>query len=528
MKSWLSALVARVRAMSWEERAFVLVYATLCVVALIPLWRNRFLPLLDEPNHLSTLYVWRHINDPASRVAEFYKVAVEPLPYLLHYGIAHLAGCVAGIEAGNKLAISLYVLGLPMAALLWCLRTGRSPWLSVLTFPLSFSYAYSNGFHAYNMGAVSLLFGIVAVDAYLERPTVGRGVAATLLGVACYLGHWLPFLTFSLAVLLLWIAWRPSWRRILATGAFLLPGAACIVYMLVRPKEATWVTKGRFYEGVHLPVSEMASRWPKYVLDVVKGNLDLVVLWTLVAVFALLLAWGLGVRLLRARCEGAAGIVRRERPLLAHRGLLLLVAMTVLYFALPIHLVRPFDWFYCSGRYGTLICFFAFLLPATSLRGARALLVLPAVVVAFILPLHVSARYAAFNRRAAPLLKMVAETRPGSNILAMSMAPGSDPAVNVNCYNQLPAYVQILHGGYNPGSWDRPITFPYKLIKRLPSPPWDRQEAFNPRVHAGPYHYVIVRNEKRPIFPATETEWRRVRREGDWTFYERISRSAAP
>jgi hypothetical protein len=96
--------------------------------------------------------------------------------------------------------------------------------------------------------------------------------------------------------------------------------------------------------------------------------------------------------------------------------------------------------------------------------------------------------------------------------------------VNVNCYNQLPALVQIMHGGYNPGSWDRPIAFPYKLIKRLPSPPWDRQEVFNPRYHAGPYDYIIVRNEKRPIFSPTMSEWRRVRREGDWTFYERVAR----
>jgi hypothetical protein len=522
LRSRLTALATRWRALSWEERAFVVVYAALCVVVLVPIWRSRFLPLLDEPNHLSTLYVWRHIHDPASRVGEFYKVAVEPLPYLLHYGIAYLAGWVVGVEAGNKVAISLYVLGLPVAGLLWCLRTRRSPWLSVLTFPLAYSYAFANGFHAYNMGAVALLFGIVAVDAYLERPTIGRGVAATLLGVACYLGHWLPFLTFGLAVLLLWIAWRPGWRRLLATGAFLLPGAACVLYMLVRPKETAWVTKGKFYEGVHLPAAEMASRWPRYVLDTVKSQVDMAVLGTLVGVLGLLLVWGLVVRLRRGRPpEPAAGAVP-QRFLLAHRGLLLLVAMTACYFVLPIHLVRPFDWFYCSGRFGTLLCFFAFLLPATSLRGARALLVLPAVVAAFVLPLHIASVYAGINRRARPLVKMVAQTRPGSNILALSMLERRDLAVNVDHFNQLPALVQIMHGGYNPGSWDRPITFPYKLIKRLPSPPWNRQEAFHPHAHSGPYDYVIVRNEKRPIFPPTMKEWRRVRREGDWTLWEKV------
>jgi hypothetical protein len=521
----ISALAGRFRAMSWEERAFVAVYVILCAVALVPIWRSRFLPLLDEPNHLSTLYVWRHIHDPAARVGEFYQVAVEPLPYLLHYGIAYLSGFVVGVEAGNKVAVSLYILGLPAAGLLWCWRTGRSPWLSVLTFPLSFSYAYAHGFHAYNMGMVACLFGIIAVDAYLERPTVGRGVAATLLGIACYLGHWLPFLTFGMAVLVLWLAWRPNWRRVLATGAFLLPGLAFVVFMLVRPKESSWVAgHGKFYEGVHLRFTEMLSRWPRYVLDTVKGDVDMGVLWTLVGVTALLLGCGVIVRLVRARREGAAAILQRERPLLEHRGLLLLVAMTVCYFVLPIHLVKPFDWWYMSGRFSTLICFFAFLLPATSLRGARALLVLPAVVAATILPLHLSAVYAGINRRAAPLVRMVAETRPGSNVLSLSMLQRRDLAVNVDHFNQLPALVQIMHGGYNPGSWDRPITFPYKLIKRLASPPWNNQEAFNPRLHAGPYDYVIVRNEKRRIFPPALREWRLVRREGDWTFYERVGR----
>ena len=89
------------------------------------------------------------------------------------------------------------------------------------------------------------------------------------------------------------------------------------------------------------------------------------------------------------------------------------------------------------------------------------------------------------------------------------MKPRGDEAVNVEAYNQFAAWVQILRGGFSGSGWFF-AGYPFKLKKQLPGPPWYSHEQFNPAAHAGPYHYVIVRNEseKRPIFSAKHPEWR--------------------
>jgi hypothetical protein len=52
-----------------EERLFVVVFALCAVAALGPIWRVRFLPLLDQPNHISSVYIWHYFNDPAARLS---------------------------------------------------------------------------------------------------------------------------------------------------------------------------------------------------------------------------------------------------------------------------------------------------------------------------------------------------------------------------------------------------------------------------------------------------------------------------
>ena len=525
-------LVGRLRercsTLSTEERVFVAVFGILSLVALVPIWSVRFLPLLDEPNHVAAVYIWHHIADPKARLAEFYEVNVDLVPYFLHYALAHLLAYVVGVEAGHKLVVSLYVLLLPVAALVWCRRTKRSPWLSVLTFPLVWTYAWAHGFHAFNLGLVASLLALAAVDSVLEDPSRRTLVAvAAILGFACYLGHPLAFFIFGLGSLLLLGVRRPTLRRLVLVALLLAPGTALAVYQLVRPKEHQWIHDpvGPRFAGVHLPVMEMVRRWPRYALDSVAGDYDVWVLAVLVGAFLLLLGAGIVRRMRRGLASGhLSDVCVRERPLLDHRGMLLCAGFIACYFLVPLHLTRPFDWWFVSGRFAPLICFFAFLLPATPLSGWRALLIVPAVCAALFLPLHIAKRYAEFNDRARPFVELMKKTRPATQVLFVGLKPYGDPAVNVNAYNQWPSWVQVLHGGYSPSGWEPHIPFPYRIKKKLPAPPWNNQEAFSPQRHAGPYDYVLVRNEKRPLFPPGNNEWRLVERQGAFALYERLRR----
>jgi hypothetical protein len=504
-------------AASREDRLFALVFALCAACALVPIWRVRFLPLLDQPNHISSVYIWHYFDDPAARLKEYYELNIQPVPYFIYHLLVHGVAFVAGIEAANKIVLSAYALSIPAAALLFTRRTRRSPWLSILTFPLAYSYSWSYGFQPFNIGLAAFLLAVVAVDAFIERPRASVGVLAAILGLACDLGHPLALLALYVSVPLLLAASRPPWKRALATVLLLAPATALFAWQVLRPQTMlSSRATGPLYEGQHLPVLEMLRLLPAHTLDSVSGHVDLVVFYICLGSAVLLFVTGLMKRY-------AAEPLREGEPRARYyRGAALMAAMLACYLAVPLHLSKPFDWWFVSGRFAPLVCFFAFLVPGGRVRGARLALVAPAAAAAIALPLYISQKYADFNARARPFVGMVERTRPSANVLFLAMKPRGDEAVNVEAYNQFASWVQILRGGFSGSGWFF-TGYPFKLKKELPGPPWYSHERFDPAVHAGPYHYVIVRNEsaKRPIFTARNPEWRLAARDGSWALYAR-------
>ncbi|UQA54672.1 hypothetical protein [Polyangium aurulentum] len=500
-----------------RDLPFAPVFLVLAAVALAPIWRARILPLLDEPNHLSAVFIYHHIDDPWARLGSFYEVSIPNVPYLAYYLLVHLFAHAVGIEIANKIVQSAYVLAIPLAALVWTRRTGRSPWLSILAFPLAYSFSWSLGFHPFNVGVALFLFTLAAVDAFLERPRKAAGVAVALLGLACDYGHPLAVLSLYLSVPVLLLAHRPAPRRLGLTLLLLLPGAALFAWQVLHPQVA-WVAPPQATEGPrvvfeHMPAEYMLRYFPEHTLETVSGPRDLEAFWVLVGSAVLLLAAGVLARDKGARFTGSGFVFR-------YRAALLALLMLGLYFAVPYQLERPFAWWFVGGRFAPLACFFAFLVPSGDVRGRKVFLFAPALLVALALPLHISSKYAAFNERARPFVRMVARARPGTDILFLSMLPRTDPAVNWEVYNQMAAWVQILHGGYSPSGWFDTNSL-FKVVRHLPAPPHRQQEWFNPDVHAGPYHYIIVRNEPRPLFGDAPSPFHLVDEEGEWKMYAR-------
>lgn len=498
--------------------AFLLVFALCAAAALLPLWRARFLPLLDEPNHLSSAYIWHFFNDPEARLKEFYELKIQPVPFAAYYALVHLLAFATNIEAAHKIVLSAYVLSLPVAALLWARRTKRSAWLSILTFPLAYSYSWSYGFHPFAIGLATALFALIALDAFFERPRASLGLAVMLLALGCALSHVLALVTFFMGAPVLALASRPKWRRVAAAFALLTPAIALVFWQLFRSQTQIWSapkSAGLAYQGYHAPVLEMLRELPTYTLDSVAGDADLWVFGVLAGAAALLFLSGLWTR----RPGGVGGW---RAALFANRGAALLGAMLACYLIVPLHLQRPFDWWFVGGRFATAICFFAFLLPAGPIRGLRLLLIAPAVAAALFLPIHISQRYVEFNQRAAPFVRLVERTRPGTDVLFLSMKPRGDPGLNVEAYNQFASWVQIVRGGFSGSGWFN-LGFPFRAKRSLPGPPWYSHEQFNFATQSGPYEYILVHNERRPVLPPGQTTFRLVERDGDWTLYARVT-----
>ena len=523
-------LLARLRSQRGQFLAFWLMIAVLAAVSILPVWRGRFLPLLDEPNHAASVFVWLEIDNPAARLQEFYEVQPAFAPYLLQYGLSYLFGLLAGAEAGHKLALSVYVIALPAAALLWCKRTRRSPWLAVLTFPLAYNYSWSYGFHPFDFGAVAFLFAVVAFDAFLERPRLAMAAVAATLAMLCYLGHPLPLLALYVAVPVLWLSHGPRLKTALASVGMLAPSAAIVVYLSfthgMAPGSASSGDQP-FLDGERASLLELIESFPSFALDSVSGHGDVAVFWVIACVA---LAAAIGALLARRRSHQDSGgwreVLRRNRS--AWLGL----AMIGLYVGLPMHLSRPFYWWLVGPRFVFLAVFFLLTAPEVPERSPSRwfhALMAPGLAAALFLPILVAHKYAEFNVRAAPLVKMVAMTRSDANILFLSMSPRGDPAVNVHAWNQGASWVQMMHGGYSPAGFVHSIGgFPYARVMELPSPPWDYAEIFDASTESWPYDYILVRNQPVAIFGDTDPEFHLMALEGEFALYERHARLEPP
>ncbi|WP_437959630.1 hypothetical protein WME76_08230 [Sorangium sp. So ce119] len=506
------------------DRAFAATFALLAVAAIVPIWRVRFLPLLDLPNHLAAVHIWHNFDAPWTRFRDFYELSLRPAPYGAYHILTHVIAHGVSLENANRLVLSGYVLGIPAAALVWARRTRRSPWLSVLTFPLAFSLSWACGFLPFLVGIALLLAGVVALDAHLERPSHGRAAAVALLSVGCGLSHPLILFGYYVCVAVLMLCHLPRWSRIARALPLFAPAVALLLWQLVAFKSPMVdLRSGPRFQGAWVPWHEMIRSFPAYTLDSVSGDLDTRLFWVLLATASLLALGSAAVRFFPRRgAEPPPPPGSLFDRLHRHRSLALCAAMVACYFLVPLHLARPFDWWFVSGRFSPLICFFGFLAITAPLRGLSRLLMAPAAVAALVLPLHLSEKYASFDERLEPFARMVARIPPRAEVLFVSLPPRTDEALIIEGTNHFSSWVQIMRGGFSADGWHN-VGFPFTLKRRLPAPPSNRGEWFNPDVHGVAYDYVILRNERpdRSVFAAARTPFRRVALEGAFTLYER-------
>ena len=363
------------------------------------------------------------------------------------------------------------------------------------------------------MGIAIFLYCSVVLDAYLEKPTRVRGISLIILALLGDFGHPLAVLAFAISALVLMLAHRPPWPHLAKTFALLSPAAMFFTWQILWPRVSFVKPKetGPKFEGIYLAKDAAIRDFPQYAMDPVSGSFDKIILLILLAVIAAWLALDVVTQWKEPR--------RSVRELLfRYRTGLLAAAMLILYSVIPFQLVHPFEWWFVGVRYAPLVCFFALLLPSGEPRGIRAGLLAVGVIAAMALPVHVSEKYAQFDARVRPFVRMVERAPRGTNVLLLRMGLRTDPAVNWAIFDQFAAWVQIIHGGYSAAGWGETAHL-FTTKRMLPGPPYWEHELFNADEHAGPYDYIIVHNETKPLFDGGG--FRRIDAEGAWTMYAR-------
>lgn len=87
------------------------IFWTLALLYLAPVWAYRYVPTQDGPSHLDNAQILRELGNSAAGYEAFFEIRAEPIPnWTSHLLLAGLLYCVPALTA-EKLLVSLYVLG---------------------------------------------------------------------------------------------------------------------------------------------------------------------------------------------------------------------------------------------------------------------------------------------------------------------------------------------------------------------------------------------------------------------------------
>ena len=522
---WLARLVAPLRRQPALSLAIALVWA----VTLVPIWRPRFLPLLDLPNHLDAIAIWHRYSEPQWGYQRFYRLNLLPLPYWGYFFPVHLLSYLMPIEVANKVYLSAYALALPLGAMLLARRTGRSPWLVLTVFPLVFNYNFSLGFITFCGGMTLMLYRVRRARRFLEAPTRGRGVALFFVTTFLYLTHVLPWLFFGVAAAA-WLFFHGlHLRRILLAAALMLPSVALGVFGFIVSRDgSTHVQPGplHYHAKTELPMASVEQAIHR-VLCTWPGSTSLYLILAFAFVWLLLMTTD------RPDAEGELGPVRG----FPYRLEFLIALAALCVFLLPAHLFKPVDLWMIGGRFVSIAALFLVLLPRGPLvgraGGGRVVLLLAAVVLHTVYVSELTVKWRQFDRRAEAVRRLMNLVPRGSSTLTLALNELSDPSVDPAAVPlvQFHAYPQFFAGGFDPWALNTGFPMVARPEAKLPAPRWKQPHQFRFDLHGIYYDFILTHGESfdHQLFgPDDAARAPMIEQDGDWRLYKVMEPSPPP
>ncbi len=512
------SLARRARRWIVDTHGLPLVWIALTICALVPVWSQRLLPMLDTPNHLALVRGWHDFHDPSYRIAEYYTLRVRPVPYFLFYLAIHLLLYVCSIEVANKLFLSAYLILFPLSVLALARALRRSPWLALAAFPLAFNQNWIYGFSSYLMGTAFMFLSFAWLIRWLNG---GPRWTVVALGVSCvlaYFGHVMPWFCFGLcAIALTFSLWR-AWRRGLWAALAMLPSLLFAIAAIVEERhDRAYLKTGADLTTLNATWRDfptLVAEFPRRIMELFPGNVDRGVLVVLALTVVGLAAW--------------RGIHRADESPSERRQIhLILVVLGLAYCMLPYRVYQPMSWWYISPRVPSMMAPIIILYPALTFDGWRKLLMVPAIVCGIVLPLKLTQLYRDFSRRNMPFMRLVEETPRGSRVMVvvrgMMLGQGGeemsgDPATSAPVYWHFSSYPMALHGGYDPYIFDQGIPIQPRL--KLRAPGWPDVDTFEAR-QAPDFDYYIVRSAPGGDVLDRDPSLKVLERRGAWTLYQR-------
>lgn len=175
-----------------RDRLFWGLLVAVSGLALLPIWMPKYLPMVDLPQHALQLSIWQHWDDPDSLFRPLYRfnwLAAQQLAQLLVEQISLLLPLIASL----KVAISMFVLGVPLACLLLLNEVESNRWFTFLIFPTVYSYSFFWGFLPFLLATPLAIAQFALAHRYMRRPTLSGAIQLNLCSLLVFFSHPLVF-----------------------------------------------------------------------------------------------------------------------------------------------------------------------------------------------------------------------------------------------------------------------------------------------------------------------------------------------
>jgi hypothetical protein len=520
-RRWLALGRAR-----WVE----LLLASSLLVQCLPMLVTRVLPFHDSAGIVGLGGVLAHLDDPGTRVRDFFDVDFGAYPSIGYFGWAYLAAKLhVPMDVAFNVFIALFCLAGPPLALWLVLRAfSKPPALALLALPIGYHHQIWYGFLGSAAGITGLLLSLAFARRLCDRPRPGNhlGLAAATLFVA--LCH--PFtLAMTLAVVapvVVWPARARGWlQRALRLSCFL----PTFVFLAAWARHFFGAGAGAARDGVpwtarlshelgqqRPPLGEDLQTFFHWLGGGYLGRFDEVI--AAIAVVVLLAFLILGVRSDRQPEDD-----RRAGALwLGWAALMLALG----YLLLPNKIYWPTYWWGLRVRCVVPLFLVGVACVRTTRRGLPVWAAIPAALAALIFAGYVTADFRGHWRARAldGFDQALAAVPPGKTLLYFAVFP--EPHYTLPHPYIAQHYVARTGGRATPYLGGHPGSY-WVTQKPVPeAPPWGDRTQFIWQDHGLGYEYFLVEMplDGPQVDPLTNVPAEAVKRlssRGQWRLYRR-------
>lgn len=464
-----------------NDRLFALLFGVLLVCAWLPLTQTPILPFIDLQNNVggASMIVEAMTGGPMSK---YFEVNWEPVPYWTCYLIMAVVSHVAGTLFAAKFVCGLLSLVLPLSAIRFLIATGRDHRQGLWAFLLVWDRNLYAGWVSYLLGMAIALYTL----AWLVETTSWRSaLRVTAMSGLVALSHAQALAFLAVAGITLVLTQKPSIKRI-AIGALALSGGmvGAIPWILEMFKNVPVNTVKQVMTFKWDTPREKMTGFYDFTFGSFGGVFDTNIP---VLVFGMLIIGPLMLAMLRRTMPRAT-----IWPPLA-----ITLSCVLLYLVLPFAIFGPIPHKHNYVRYGTFILLGLILIPKPRLDRSAFLALVPGIVLALLLDLHVARQLRDQSKRVEPFLDIIASIKPHSTILPV-VNEYADPACQMAPYNQFHSYASGATRSFDPLFFDNKLT-PI-LYKRQARPPFPFNGKLDYEHFIRHYDYVLVQGLSRDPF----------------------------